>query len=108
MAQSPAHKLGQMIGEALEAAIYVPLLAVAKEFDLYLDYKHMRPARGRKKKVAWTDSRGNTHDLDYVLEEEGQREDWDVQEPLSKLLASLYETFKKQGPGNPRSDYTVG
>ena len=71
MAQSPAHRLGQIIGDELEIAIRKPLLAIAEEFGLYLDYKHARPARGGKKKVAWRDSRGNTHDLDYVLEEGG-------------------------------------
>ncbi len=71
MAQSPAHRLGQIIGDELEATIRKPLLAIAEEFGLYLDYKHARPARGGKKKVAWRDSRGNTHDLDYVLEEGG-------------------------------------
>ena len=71
MAQSPAHRLGQIIGDQLEAALYEPLLSIAQEFGLYLDYKHSRPARGGRKKVAWTDSYGNTHDLDYVLEEGG-------------------------------------
>ena len=71
MAQSPAHRLGQIIGTVLEAAVRKPLLEIAEEFGLYLDYKHARPARKGKKKVAWRDSRGNTHDLDYVLEEGG-------------------------------------
>ena len=71
MAQSPAHRLGQIIGEELENAIRKPLIAIAEEFGLYLDYKHARPARGGRKKVAWTDSHGNTHDLDYVLEKGG-------------------------------------
>ena len=71
MALSPAHRLGQIIGDELENAIRKPLLAIAEEFGLYLDYKHARPARGRKKKVTWTDSHGNTHDLDYVLEKGG-------------------------------------
>lgn len=71
MAQSPAHRLGQIIGDELEAALRKPLLKVAEEFGLYLDYKHARPARGGKKKVTWTDSHGNTHELDYVLEEGG-------------------------------------
>lgn len=74
MAESPAHKLGQIIGDELEAAIHEPLLAIAKEFGLYLDYKHARAARNGKKKVAWTDRYGNTHDLDYVLEEGGSDE----------------------------------
>ena len=71
MAESPAHKLGQIIGDEIEAAIRQPLQEIADEYDLYLDYKHARPARGGKKKVSWEDSYGNAHDLDYVLEEGG-------------------------------------
>ena len=76
MAKSPAHKLGQIIGDELEAVIRGPLQEMAEEFGLYLDYKHPRPVRDGKRKVAWQDSYGNVHDLDYVLEEnggEGQR-----------------------------------
>lgn len=71
MAPSPAHRLGQIIGDALEAAIRPCLIDIADRFGLYLDYKHARPARGGKTTVAWTDSLGNKHDLDYVLEEGG-------------------------------------
>ncbi len=71
MALSPAHKLGQIIGDQLEASLREPLAKFANQFSLYLDYKHTRRARGRKSKVAWKDSKGNTHILDYVLEEGG-------------------------------------
>ena len=71
MAQSPAHRLGQIIGDQLELAVRQPLEEIAEEFDLYLDYKHPRRARNGRKKVSWKDSQGNTHDLDYVLEEGG-------------------------------------
>lgn len=71
MADSPAHKLGQIIGSQLEAAVRQPLKAIAKEYGLYLDYARTRPARGRKKRVSWKDSYGNAHILDYVLEEGG-------------------------------------
>lgn len=74
MAKSPAHKLGQIIGDELEAVVRRPLQEMAEEFGLYLDYKHPRPARDGKKKVAWRDSYDNIHDLDYVLEEEGGEE----------------------------------
>jgi hypothetical protein len=74
MAQSPSHKLGQIIGEMLEAAIREPLERVAARHGLYLDYKHKRAARSNRSKVAWTDSKGNCHDLDYVLEEGGSEE----------------------------------
>lgn len=74
MAQSPAHRLGQIIGDELEVAIRGPLSAIAEEFGLYLDYKHSRPARGGKRKVTWRDLHGNTHDLDYVFEEGGSED----------------------------------
>lgn len=74
MARSPAHQFGQIIGEVLEAAIFEPLQQIADEHRLYLDYKHLRPARGGKRKVSWKDRHGNDHDLDYVLEQNGSEE----------------------------------
>ncbi len=70
MAESPAHKLGQIIGEALEIALEPVLRAFAEEHDLYLDTKGPRQARPGVK-VTWTDDRGNSHDLDFVLERAG-------------------------------------
>ncbi|MEW6111630.1 MAG: DNA methylase [Thermodesulfobacteriota bacterium] len=70
MAESPAHKFGQIIGETLEAAIEPLLRKVAQEHGLYLDRKGRRPAR-KGKKVSWKDQHGNVHDLDYVLERGG-------------------------------------
>ena len=71
MAVSPAHRLGQIIGEELESAVREPLAAIAQEFHLYLDYQHPRAVRGGKRRVAWEDGQGNTHILDYVIEECG-------------------------------------
>ncbi len=71
MAESPAHKLGQLIGIELETAFCEHLQAVADDFGLYLDYQHSRPSRGMNSKVTWKDSFGNRHDLDYVLEDGG-------------------------------------
>jgi hypothetical protein len=71
MAQSPSHRIGQIIGEVLESAIRPIVEAVAKEHGLYLDSKRPRKARGGKSKVAWVDGKGNTHDLDYVIEAGG-------------------------------------
>lgn len=71
MAQSPSHRFGQIIGDTLERAIRPILEAVANEVGLYLDTKGERQARGTRRKVAWTDGKGNTHDLDYVFEAGG-------------------------------------
>lgn len=67
MAQSPAHRFGQIIGDVLEHAVEPLLAEFARNEGLYLDKSGLRPARpGRK--VSWTDAFGNCHDLDFVLE----------------------------------------
>ncbi|MYE88785.1 DNA methylase [Candidatus Poribacteria bacterium] len=71
MAESPAHKFGQLIGNLLEELVEPFLADFASKSGLYLDYqKKPRPAR-RGKKVTWEDPYGNVHDLDYVLERDG-------------------------------------
>jgi hypothetical protein len=71
MAQSPAHRFGQVIGELLESVVLPELEAFCAKEGLYLDHqKRNRPARAGKK-VAWTDQYGNTHDLDFVIERGG-------------------------------------
>jgi len=55
----------------LEAALRVTLQSVADEYGLYLDHRHPRPARGGRSRVEWRDDKGNTHDLDFVLEQDG-------------------------------------
>lgn len=74
MAESPSHRFGQIIGEVLESAIRPIVEAVAIEHGLYLDAKRPRKARGGKSKVAWVDGKGNTHDLDYVIEAGGSED----------------------------------
>jgi hypothetical protein len=74
MAQSPSHRFGQIIGDTLEAAIRPILQTIASELGMYLDAKGERKVRGAKRKVAWVDGRGNTHDLDYVFEADGDAE----------------------------------
>jgi len=71
MAQSPAHKWGQIIGGFLEEVFEKELSNFAQKHKLYLDTKGIRPAR-LGKKVSWIDSFGNSHDLDFVLERGGQ------------------------------------
>ena len=38
---------------------------------MYLDFQGPRAARDGRRKVAWQDAEGNTHDLDHVIEEGG-------------------------------------
>lgn len=73
MAISPAHKLGQIIGDVLEVAIEPILKKFAEKHNLFLDKKGSRKARPGLK-VTWTDSRKNSHDLDFVLERGGTEE----------------------------------
>lgn len=70
MAESPAHKFGQIIGDLLELALEPHLQKFARKHKLYLDKKGERKARSGKK-VSWTDANGNKHDLDFVLERGG-------------------------------------
>lgn len=70
MAESLSHKFGQIIGDLLELAIEPHLQKFAKKNKLFLDKKGERKARSGKK-VSWTDSKANKHDLDFVLERGG-------------------------------------
>lgn len=70
MAEAAGHKFGQIIGEVIEVAVYPLLGQFAKAHRLYLDKKEWRPAR-KGVKVSWKDLKGNSHDLDFVLEKGG-------------------------------------
>jgi hypothetical protein len=70
MAQSFAHKWGQLIGNLLQLSLQEVLQEIADKHGLYLDYQRAREARSGKK-VTWLDRHGNRHDLDYVLERGG-------------------------------------
>lgn len=74
MAESYAHRWGQIIGDCFEALVRDILSDVARQHDLYLDFKRPRRARGGQNKVTWQDGFGNRHDLDYVLERGGTEE----------------------------------
>lgn len=92
VAQSPAHRLGQFVGDQLELTLREPLQAMAKEYGLYLDYKHPRRARAGRRKVVWKDLYGNTHDLDYVLEEGGSEDK--IGEPLA-FIETAWRRYTK-------------
>ena len=70
MAESLSHKFGQIIGDLLEVGLRPRLEKFARKNKLFLDKKGERQAR-RGKKVSWTDSKNNKHDLDFVLERGG-------------------------------------
>ncbi len=74
MAESLAHRWGQITGDCFETFVRGILASVASECGLYLDFKRPRKARGGRGKVTWQDGYGNTHDLDYVLERGGTEE----------------------------------
>jgi hypothetical protein len=71
MAESLAHRWGQIIGDGFESFVRNMLGAVAQRHGLYLDFKRPRATRGGQGKVTWQDGYGNKHDLDYVLERGG-------------------------------------
>jgi hypothetical protein len=74
MAESLAHRWGQIIGDAFEMFVRSILADMARQHNLYLDFKRPRKARGGQGKVTWQDGYGNKHDLDYVLERGGDEE----------------------------------
>jgi hypothetical protein len=74
MAESLAHRWGQIIGEVFETFVRGMLGEIAQRHGLYLDFKRARAARGGQEKVTWQDGYGNKHDLDYVLERGGTEE----------------------------------
>jgi hypothetical protein len=74
MAESYAHRWGQIIGDCFETFVREILADVARQYGLYLDFKRPRKARGGQNKVTWQDGFGNKHDLDYVLERGGTEE----------------------------------
>jgi len=70
VAESPAHRFGQIIGEVLEAAVTPLLTAFAEKHGLYFDKQGERPCRPGKR-CTWLDLNNNKHDLDFVLERGG-------------------------------------
>ena len=71
MAESPAHRFGQMIGELLEAVVRPQLDEFCQQQGLYLDHQHKSRVARRGKKISLTDGYGNVHDLDFVIERGG-------------------------------------
>lgn len=92
MAESPAHRFGQLIGGLLESIIHPQLKAFCESQGLYLDHQtRERPARSGKK-VSWTDLYGNVHDLDFVIEREGT--DFQIGRPVA-FIESAWRRYTK-------------
>jgi hypothetical protein len=92
MAESPAHRFGQLIGELLESVIRPQLEEFCDSQGLYLDYqKKDRPARSGKK-VSWLDQYGNEHDLDFVIERDGT--DSQIGNPVA-FIESAWRRYTK-------------
>lgn len=71
MAESPAHRVGQIIGYALEQSVRPVLEEVAREYGLFVDAAGPRGVRPGRKLLTWKDDVGNRHNLDFVLERGG-------------------------------------
>ncbi|WP_226426900.1 DNA methylase [Xanthomonas sp. MWU16-30325] len=71
MANSPAHRFGQVIGDLLEEIIQPILQEFCDERGLYLDKKGIRGSARSGRKVSWEDAYGNSHDMDFVIESGG-------------------------------------
>lgn len=92
MAQSPAHRFGQLIGELLEAVVLPQLDEYCRREGLYLDSQaRKRPAR-RGKKVTWEDQYGNVHDLDFVIERDGS--DGEIGRPIA-FIESAWRRYTR-------------
>jgi hypothetical protein len=71
MAESPAHRFGQVIGELLESVVRPPLEQFCQKQGLYLDHQKKDRKARRGRKVSWEDHYSNSHDLDFVIERDG-------------------------------------
>src|SRR5580658_5971208 len=92
MAQSLAHRWGQIIGECFEMFVRNILGEVAQRHALYLDFKRPRKTRGGQGKVTWQDGYGNKHDLDYVFERGGSEDTLGV--PIA-FIESAWRRYTK-------------
>lgn len=92
MAESLAHRWGQIIGDAFEIFVRNILNEVAQRHRLYLDFKKPRATRNGQSKVTWQDGYGNKHDLDYVLERGGTEDTLGV--PIA-FIESAWRRYTK-------------
>ncbi|MGB7709319.1 MAG: hypothetical protein WBL95_07225 [Microcoleus sp.] len=75
MAESSSHKFGQELGKLIENIVLNDILKprlqqFVQTKNYYLDWQRTRPAITGKK-VTWKDKYENQHDLDFVIEIDG-------------------------------------
>lgn len=68
-----------MIGNFFEDAMKSPIHEICAKYNVYFDTIGPRPARNSKK-ITWQDINGSKHDLDYVIERNGTRDN--IGEPI--------------------------
>lgn len=95
MADSVAHRFGQIIGDLLEDTIIRYCMPIADEYEMYLDYKHSRQARHNNKEVKWKDINENTHKLDIVIEREGSETEYGTPEAFIEVAWRRYTKHSK-------------
>lgn len=69
MAESPAHRFGQVVGGILEEILEASLRSFCQPSGLFLDKNGPRLGVRKGRKVTWKDKYGNNHDLDFVIEQ---------------------------------------
>lgn len=95
MAKSPAHKLGQLIGNYIEKYFENELTSICTERDLYLDVVGS-PRKARSgKKVTLEDVYGSKHDLDFVIERNGTDEQLGIPVALIECAWRRYTRHSK-------------
>ena len=95
MAKALAHKLGQMIGEFIEKQFEYELTETCTDRNLYLDIVGKeRPAR-KGKKVTWFDVYGSKHDLDFVIERNGTKDELGIPAALIECAWRRYTKHSK-------------
>jgi hypothetical protein len=116
VAESPAHRFGQIIGEVVEAAVAPLLSSFAEKHALYLDRQGERPCRPGKR-CTWLDLNKNKHNLDFVLERGGSDDELGVPaafietawrsytkhsrnkaQEIQGAIVPLFETYKNVRP----------
>ena len=95
MANSVAHRFGQIIGDLLENTIIRYCMPIADEYEMYLDYKHPRQARNNHQKVEWKDINDNIHDLDIVFERGGSEAEYGTPEAFIEVAWRRYTKHSK-------------